>query len=183
MATQARKMLLISVAVAVAVAFALAYVPAEDDTEPIRHVSDEEFRQIQAEVWELRIELKRLQSEGADGSEKGLELKSKIDRLVPILEKHKEQQFAKHYIEPARKAQMELAESAIRDGVGRLGFDSYAVNLNTLTKTIEVVTSDPAKNGQVRALIDRYASEDIPVTLENGNFTVVDGPQMGGGTG
>ncbi|MCE2498039.1 MAG: hypothetical protein J4F28_03440 [Nitrosopumilaceae archaeon] len=126
---------------------------------------------------ELRSELSKIQSEdvtGADDSEKKRELDSKIDRLMPILEKHQEQQFAKHYIEPVRKAQMELAESNLREGVARLGFDSYAVNLNTLTKTIEIVTDDPAKNEQVRALFDSYVSEGIPITLENGNFTIVE---------
>ena len=59
------------------------------------------------------------------------------------------------------KAQMELAESKLRDDISRLGFDSYAVNLNTLTKTIEIVTSDPTKNEQVRALTSNHTSENI----------------------
>ncbi len=173
MATQARKVLLASVAVAAAVAFVTTYVPPEGDTELARHVSDEEFRQIQMEVLGLRGELNRIQSEdpaGTHDSERIRELEFRIDQLMPVLEKHQEQQFARHYIEPARKAQMELAESAIRYGVERLGFDSYAVNLNTLAKTIEVVTSDPAKNDQVRALIDRYASEDIPAPWKTGTL-------------
>ena len=162
--------------------FTITYFPAENNIKLTRQVSEEEFRQAQMQVLDLRSELNRLRSEGAtdaSDSEERRELEAKIDQLMPILEKHQEQQFSKYYIEPARKAQMELAESNLRDDVARLGFDSYAVNLNTLTKTIEIVTSDPTKNEQVSALIDRYASEDIPVTLENGHITVVDHPCSG----
>ena len=177
MITQSRKVLLAALAVTIVAAFAITSFPAEDSTKLTKQVSDEEFRQAQMQVLDLRTELNKLESEGAadaSDSEEKRELESRIDRLMPILEKHQEQQFAKHYIEPARKAQMELAESCLWDGVARLGFDSYAVNLNTLTKTIEIVTNDPAKNEQVRALIGSCASEDIPVTLENGHFTVID---------
>lgn len=182
MITQTRKMLLVVLAVTIVAVFTITSFPSEGNTKLTKQVSDEEFRQAQMQVLDLRTELNKLESEGvtdASDSEEKRELESKIGQLMPILEKHQEQQFAKHYIEPARKAQMELAESCLWDGVAKLGFDSYAVNLSTLTKTIEVVTDDPAKNEQVRALIGSCASEDIPVTLENGHFTVVDHPCNG----
>ena len=68
------------------------------------------------------------------------------------------------YIEPTRKAKIEQAELGLRDSLSGLGFGSYAVNLNTLTKTVEVVTGDPSKNTQVQALFGSYSS-DIPITM------------------
>ena len=178
MTIQTKTTLLVALAIGAVATFAIILVPVEGNTDLTRHVSDDEFRQAQIQALDLKSKLNKLQSQGATGasdSEAKRELDFKIAQLMPILEKHQKQQFAKHYIEPARKAQMELAESNLRTGIAKLGFDSYAVNLNTLTKTIEIVTSDSTKNEQVHALIDNYASKNIPVTLENGNFTVVDG--------
>lgn len=117
-----------------------------------------------------RFETQSAQS--IDTSAEKRSVDSQIEQLMPILDKHQEQQFVKHYIEPTRKAQIEQAESGLRDSLSGLGFGSYAVNLNTLTKTVEVVTDDPSKNTQVQALFGSYSS-DIPITLESGEFMAV----------
>lgn len=77
------------------------------------------------------------------------------------------------YIDPERKAQLESVELDLRQRVSELGFDAYAVNLNSQTKTIEVVTNDPTKNDQVRALFVKYPS-DIPIELTNADLTIAD---------
>ncbi len=175
--TKTKMTVMVSLAIAVAATFVFTSLPVEGDTELTRPVSDEEFRQAHMQILDLRTELNKIESMGvvgAGGSDKKRELDSKIDRLMPIIDKHQEQEFAKHYIEPARKAKMELAESNLRNDIGKLGFNSYAVNLSTLTKTIDIITDDPTKNEQVRALIDIHVSEDIPVSLTNANITVID---------
>ena len=168
--------MLIASVVVVATISAITYLHAEGNTEITRHVTDEEFRQTQIQVLDLRSEINRLETQSAQGTDTSTEksiVDSQIAQLMPILDKHQEQQFAKHHIEPTRKVQLKQAESGLRDSLSGLGLGSYAVNLNTMSKTIEVITDDPSKNAQVRALFDSYSS-DIPITLENGEFTVVD---------
>lgn len=173
--TKTTKTLLFA-SVMVAVAISLITLHAEGNTEITRHVTDEEFRQAQIQVLDLRSDLNRIETKGFYGADDSAEkrvIDSQIEQLMPLLDKHQQQQFAKHYIKPTKKAQLEQAELGLRYDLSELRFGSYAVNLNTLTKTIEVVTDDPSKNPQVRALINNYAS-DISFTLENGEFTVVD---------
>lgn len=140
-----------------------------------RHVTDEEFREAQIKVLDLRAEQNKLErhGEGENTSQQIADITSQINELMPILDKYQEQTYAKYFIEPERKAQLEAVESDLRQKVSELGFDGYAVNLNTLTKTIEVVTDDPMKNEQVLALFDSYAS-NIPIQLTNGDFTIND---------
>ncbi len=176
MTSQTKKILFVALTMAMVATFAGTSVSAEGNTELTRTVSDEEFHLTQMEVLDLRTELNKIQSGfiGASDLEKKLDLDSKIAQLMPILDKYQKQQFAKHHIEPTRKAQLVLAESNLRESIAKLGIDSYAVNLNTVTKTIEVVTDDPKKNEQVRVLIDSHVSANITTTLENGNFEIVD---------
>lgn len=58
-----------------------------------------------------------------------------------------------------RKARLGFIESGLREQVSHMGFETYAVNLNPQTAIIEVVTDDPTKNDQVRAMFARYESE------------------------
>ncbi len=81
--------------------------------------------------------------------------------------------FIYHNIDPERKAQLESIESDIRERVSQMGFKAYAVNVNPQTETIEVVTDDPTKNDQVRALFSRYESE-VLIELTNGDLAVAD---------
>ena len=176
MPTKSTKTILIASVMAVVAMSAITSLPAEGNTEITRQVTDEEFRQTQIHVLDLRSELNRLEAQSAQGADTSAEKRSvdaQIAQLMPILDKHQEQQFAKHYIEPVRKAQLEQTESSLRNSISELGFGSYAVNLNTETKTIEVITSDSSKNTQVRELFDSYPS-DTPIALENGEFTVID---------
>ncbi len=176
MPTKSTKTILIASVMAVVAMSAITSLPAEGNTEITRQVTDEEFRQTQIHVLDLRSELNRLEAQSAQGADTSAEKRSvdaQIAQLMPILGKHQEQQFAKHYIEPVRKAQLEQTESGLRNSISELGFGSYAVNLNTETKTIEVITSDSSKNTQVRELFDSYPS-DTPIALENGEFTVID---------
>ena len=175
MTRKTKKPLLIASVMAIIAISAITFLPAEGNTDITRHVTDEEFRQAQIQVLDLKSDLNKLEKQSARGIDTSTEkrnVNAQIAQFMPILDKHQEQQFAKHYIEPTRKNQLEQAELSLRDSISELGISSYAVNLNTLTKTIEVFTDDSSKNTQVRALFDNYSS-DIPFTLENGEFTIV----------
>lgn len=179
MTTKTTKTILFAtLAIAALVASPMALSAQKGEVAAItRHVSEEEFRDAQIKVLDLRAEKSKLEKQsefgGIDTAQKIAELDSQINNLMPILDKHQEQNFAKYYIEPERKAQLEAVETDLRQRVSELGIDSYAVNLNSLTKTIEVVTDNPSKNDRVSALFDKYAS-DIPIVLTNGDFTIND---------
>lgn len=178
MITKNLKIALFSVLViAVIVATPNAILAQENETSKLaRHVSEEEFRETQIRVLDLRSEQNKLEeqlSEGIDTTQQIAVLDRKISALMPILDKHQEQNFEKYYIEPVRKAQLEKAELELRNKVAELGLDGYAVNLNYLTKTIEVVTSDPSKNSSVSSLFAPY-EVNIPIEFTNGDFTIDD---------
>jgi hypothetical protein len=159
--------------IAVIIAAPNAIVAQEGEVPKLtRDISEEEFREAQIKVLDLRSEqnkLVRQSDDGVDITQQIAELDTQINELMPILDKHQEQNFAKYYIEPVRKAQLEKAELELRESVSKLDFDSYSVNLNHLTKTIEVVTNDPTKNSQVTDLFASYAA-DIPIELTYGEF-------------
>ena len=144
---------------------------AHGDVKITRHVTEEEARNAQLKILDLRVLQGKIES-GVLGAAELAEIDRQIGSLMPILDKYQEQEHAKHYIKPARLAYLERAEEEIRDYLATMGFESYGVNLNTLTKIMEIVTDDSSKNAQIEAFVSRYP--DIPFEIANGPIILID---------
>lgn len=150
-------------------------VQADDTVKLTRNVSEEEFRAAQISVLDLRSEQQKIlrgEDQSRQAEDQMISLDAQIKDLMPILEKHQEQNYAKYYIEPTRKAQLEETELELREKVSNLGLKNYSVNLNHLTKTIEVVIKDSTKSTLVSDLFTSYES-DIPIELSYNDFKAV----------
>ena len=144
---------------------------AHGDVKITRHVTEEEARNAQIKILDLRALQGKIES-GVLGAAELVEINRQIGSLMPILDKYQEQEHAKHYIEPTRLAYLERAEEEIRDYLATMGFESYGVNLNTLTKIMEIVTDDSSKNAQIEAFVSRYT--DMPFEIANGPIILID---------
>jgi hypothetical protein len=88
----------------------------------------------------------------------------------------------KYYIEPERKAQLEKAEQDLRNKIRQLHLDDsldsgYAINLNHLTKKIEVIVETEQFNAEIEEIISRYP-DDIPIVFSNSEFNFEDFPEL-----
>jgi len=147
-----------------------------NDTKITRYVTEEEFREVQNKVLDLRSEQQKLirDTEGSiEKTQQISQIDAEVNDLMPILDKHQEQNFEKYYIEPQRKAELESAEEGLRAQLAELELTDYAVNLNYKTKVIEVVIEDSSKNTQVNTFIASYG-ENIPFEFSNGEITLYD---------
>ena len=146
--------------VAIMIASPIA-INAQSQTEPItRFIDEDEFKSTVGEIHAMRAEQSRLNDqmeiEEIDNSARISELDLEIEKLMPILEKHQEQNYAKHYIEPTRKQYLESVESDLRSDVydaliGKVNY--FGVNLNTENKIIEIILDDESQVKTIESLL------------------------------
>jgi hypothetical protein len=151
-----------------------------DTTSITKEVTKEQFLEAVDRVHTLRVEQHQLQQTIDAGNSTDAEKSRVIEidsELVPdmkILDKYEEQRKALYYIEPEQKKYLESIELSVRQQVAELakevGITEYAVNLNSLTRTIEIVTNDESYNDRVQKIISQYPT-DVPFDLQNGSFT------------
>lgn len=166
----------------IALSMLLVIPPVIDAQEPepaklTRVVSEQEFRDAQNEILDLRSSQQKIvrsdNPSSLDNQQELQRLDQEISLLMPIIEKYQEQKFNERYIEPERKAELEFVEKDLRQKFAELGLETYAVNLNTKTKTIQVVTADATKNSEVESLMDSYGS-NIPFEFGNSDIVMFD---------
>ncbi len=128
-----------------------------------RHIEEDEFKDTVEQIHMMNAEQTRLREQvGVDNSARFSELDSAIQQLMPILDKHQEQTFAKYYIEPVRKQYLETVETDLRASVYDAladRVDYFSVNLNTKDKIVEVVLSDPNKVETIEKLLDNQPTD------------------------
>ena len=157
--------------VAIMIASPIA-INAQSQTEPItRFIDEDEFKSTVGEIHVMRAEQSRLNDqmeiEEIDNSARISELDLEIEKLMPILEKHQKQNYAKHYIEPTRKQYLESVESDLRSDVydaliGKVNY--FGVNLNTENKIIEIILDDESQVKTIESLLKNQPT-DIEYTM------------------
>ncbi|MCE2507385.1 MAG: hypothetical protein J4F36_13165 [Nitrosopumilaceae archaeon] len=155
---------------------ALSNLQADAEVTSItRNISEEEFRETQIQVLDLRSEQNALErqilDEGTDNSEEISSIDGELAKLMPILDKHQEQNYAKHFIEPAKLEIMKAVENDLRNQIGEIYSDntdrgSYIVLIDTITKEIKVSTSNSEYNTEIESIISKYPS-DAPIVFGN----------------
>jgi hypothetical protein len=146
-------------------------------TEPVkitRHIGEDEFKNTVEQIHMMRAEQTRLneqmQIEEVDNSAKIANLDTAIEKLMPILDKHQEQTFAKYYIEPARKQYLEGVESDLRSNVYDAlinKVDYFGVNLDEKDKVIEIVLSDQNEVKTIQALLQNQPTDvEFRITVD-----------------
>ncbi len=144
---------------------------AQGDTTITRHVTYDEVHNAQIKILDLRVQQNKIET-GVFGAMETAEINRQIAELMPILDKYQEQLHAKYYIEPTRLAYLEQVEEDLRNEISKMGFDGWGVNLNALTKIMEIHTNNASKNTQIEALIAKYP--DVPMNLTNGEVILID---------